>query len=168
MSGLDDVRAYVVRPACMRLGMWSIAAEHLVLGTGLTESQYKFLDQTTPGVGPAYGPWQMEKATHDDLWVNYIAFQPSALRTVVLAISGETRDSEDVPRAYIPPITTLHWNLLYGAAMCRLHYRRVRATIPAAEDYVGMAGYWKEHYNTVRGRGTIVKALPFFRQVCSL
>lgn len=161
MSGLDDVREYVVRPACMRLGMWTEAAENLVLGTGLTESQYAHLDQTTTGPGPAFGPWQMEKPTHDDLWANYLPGQPSGLRDCLLDIAGLRGAS-----VRFPPITTLHWNLLYGAAMCRLHYRRNRSPLPAADDAAGMAAYWKQYYNTPVGRGTIAKALPYFRQVC--
>jgi len=166
MSGLDDVREYVVKPALARLGMWSAAAEQLVVGTGLVESQYQHLDQTTPGAGPAYGPWQMERLTHDDIWVNYLPGQASAMRDMLLMMSGVARDPKTVPRSYIPPITTLHWNLMYGAAMCRVHYRRVPAKLPDADDVLAMAAYWKQWYNTPAGKGTIAKAIPYFRQVC--
>ena len=164
MSGLDDVREYVVKPALARLGMWSAAAEQLVVGTGLVESQYQHLDQTTPGAGPAYGPWQMERLTHDDIWVNYLPGQPSALRDELLSIAGLR--GQPVRSRDIPAITTLHWNLMYGAAMCRVFYRRVRAPLPDVDDVLAMAAYWKQWYNTPAGKGTIAKAIPYFRQVC--
>jgi hypothetical protein len=157
---LEDIRDFVVRPALERIGLPALNREQLVLGTGNVESQYRFLDQTTPGPGPAYGMWQMEKLTHDDLWVNFLPSQPT-LRDALHEIAGS-------PRAVIPPITTLHWNLIYSAAMCAVHYRRVRAALPAAGDYAAMAAYWKQWYNTPKGKGTVEKALPFFKEACKL
>lgn len=157
---LDDICEYVVRPALLRVGLVALNREQLVVGTGNTESQYVHLDQTTPGPGPAYGPWQMEKATHDDLWSNYLAYQPSALRDAMLQIAGVKYGP--------PPVETLHWNLMYGAAMCAVHYRRVRAPLPEAGDYEAMAAYWKRWYNTPLGRGTTAKAIPFFKEACEL
>lgn len=160
---VTDVREFVVRPSQQRLGLWSQTSENLVVGTGLTESGgFTYLDQMTPGPGPAYGLWQMEKATHDDLWINYLPGQPSALRDVLLEIAGSRN-----PRM-IPPITTLHWNLMYAAAMCRIHYKRVRASLPVADDFADMAAYWKQWYNTPLGKGTIEKALPYFKQAVQL
>lgn len=160
MMNLDNMREFVIEPALVRLGWQARNRMQLVLGTGLIESGYIYLDQTTPGPGPAYGPWQMEKATHDDLWRNYINFQPSALRDVLLTISGEKYGP--------PPITVLHWNLMYGAAMCAVHYRRVKAALPEAGDFEGMSRYWKQWYNTPLGKGSVEKALPAFKRICEL
>ena len=41
----------------------------------------------------------------------------------------------------------------YAAAMARVRYLRVPASIPS--DGRGMARYWKTHYNTVLGAGKI-------------
>jgi hypothetical protein len=155
---LENMRVYVVRPACQRIGLWSQSAENIVLGTGLTESGYAYLDQTIGGPGPGFGFWQMEKATHDDLWTNYLPGQPGALRDTLLQMAGH------FPLKF-PPVQVLHWNLLYAAAMCRIHYKRVRELLPAAGDYVAMAAYWKRWYNTPAGKGTVEKATPFFKQV---
>jgi hypothetical protein len=51
--------------------------------------------------------------------------------------------------------------------MCRLHYRRVAEPLPAAKDTEAMAAYWKAHYNTPLGKGTVEKALPRFIVACS-
>lgn len=151
-----DVRVYVVRPALQRIGLWSQAAENLVFGTGLVETQYNYLDQTTPGAGPAYGPWQMEEATHRDLWQSFLEYK-SDLRDTLLRMAG-------FGVVTIPPVEALHGNLFYGAAMCRVHYYRVSSPLPDVRDAAGMAGYWKQHYNTSSGAGTIGRALPFFQQ----
>lgn len=159
MVNLGQLRDYVVRPALIVLEPWvphSQASENLVFGTGLTESGYQFIDQTTPGPGPAYGFWQMEEATHRDLWANWIMYQPIGLQEMLLTMAGCKRG--------IPAIATLHGNLFYAAAMCRIHYRRVKEKLPAENDATGLAGYWKRYYNTAAGAGTIAKALPFFRQ----
>jgi hypothetical protein len=39
--------------------------------------------------------------------------------------------------------------------MCRIHYLRVPEVLPAANDWPGFAAYWKNHYNTWLGAGTV-------------
>lgn len=160
MLSLADIREFVIVPAHMRTGLRGENRVQLTLGTGLVESGYRFLDQTTPGPGPAYGLWQMEEPTHNDLWANYINFQPTALRSSLLEMAG----SKYAP----PPITVLHWNLMYAAAMCSVHYRRAPEVLPEAGDAEGMAAYWKRWYNTPAGKGSVEKAIPFFKQVMAL
>jgi len=154
---LGQLREYVLRPSLLRIGRWSQAAENLVFGTGLVESGYVFLDQTTRGPGPAYGFWQMEEPTHFDLWTNFLPGQPSALREVMMTMAGHGSSLS-------PPVETLHGNLFYAAAMCRVQYLRARPPLPAADDFAGMAAYWKQFYNTPKGAGTIERAIPYFRQ----
>jgi len=36
-----------------------------------------------------------------------------------------------------------------------LHYRRVPAALPKVDNLSHQAKYWKAHYNTVKGKGTI-------------
>lgn len=151
-----QIRDYVIRPALQRSGLWSKAGEQLVFGTGLVESGYNWLDQMTPGPGPAYGPWQMEEATHDDLWLNFLAYKTD-LNDALVRMAGFGLVTK-------PPVIALHGNLFYGAAMCRAHYQRVKARLPDAGDAPAMAAYWKNHYNTPLGKGTLEKAIPYFRQ----
>ena len=49
----------------------------------------------------------------------------------------------------------LETNDLYACAMCRIHYQRVREPLPDADDLEGQAAYWKAHYNTPLGAGTV-------------
>lgn len=158
MYGLDvrQVRDYVVRPVLEDLGVWSLPAEALVLGTAAQESQFVNLHQV--GGGPALGLWQMEPATFDDLFVSYLAFRPGLDRTVRALISAANAAGR-------PPLALeLAWNLRLGAAMCRLHYLRAPFELPVVGDVAGMARAWKEFYNTPGGAGTADEFVNNYRR----
>lgn len=63
----------VIRPTLQKLGLYSAAAEQLVVGTIFVESRAKYLKQI--GNGPALSIVEMEPATHDDIWQNYLAYR---------------------------------------------------------------------------------------------
>ena len=48
-------------------------------------------------------------------------------------------------------------NLMYGAAICRLCYYRKPDALPEAGDIEAQAAFWKQHYNTPLGKGTVSK-----------
>jgi hypothetical protein len=146
---LDQFRLDVVRPSLQKLKLWAPNAENLVIGTCMTESLLKYLRQK--GNGPAYGLPQMEPRTHDDIWANYLAYQPE-LRALLNSNGSDP--------------TRLIWDLRYAVQMCRVHYRRAPNAIPEAKDAKGMAELWKRVYNTYLGAGTAEKALPYFRKAC--
>lgn len=152
---IDQLRVEVIRPVLTYLGLHSVAAEQLVLGTALTESLAGYIKQL--GNGPALGLWQMEPATHDDIFNNYLAFH-SDLREKV---------TDFATRSLVTcGARELIGNLFYGAAMCRVHYRRVREALPAAGDTHGLAQYWKTYYNTALGAGDVQHALQHFEVAC--
>ena len=129
----------VIRPTLKRLGLWSTAAEELVLGTGIQESGLQYLQQL--GGGPASGIWQMERATHDDIWTNFLHYR--------------TKLGLNVLGPYAKPDhTRLVWDLAYACALCRVHYLRSPSVLPSAGDIVGQAAFWKRWYNTPLGKGT--------------
>ena len=120
---------------------YSLHAENLVLGTAAQESAYgKYAVQI--GGGPARGKFQMEEATHNDIWKNFLKYKPR-LAKLVLSISGLTE----------PDFNALEKNDIYACAMCRVHYFRVKEPIPTTLN--GYAYYWKQYYNTHEGKGTI-------------
>lgn len=134
----------VIEPVLEHLGLDSPAATELVLNTAKAESEMEYLRQL--GGGPALGIYQMEPATHDDLWENFLRFprwKDLARRVQSLAINKGTPDSQQ-----------LIGNLYYATAMCRVHYYRVPDALPPAGDLAAQAAYWKRHYNTHLGRGT--------------
>ena len=130
---------HVIVPALNYTSTYSKSAVELLLGTAIQESRLRYLKQL--GRGPALGVFQMEPRTHDDIWENYLRYKmPLAEKIAHLAHERHAN--------------SLKTDLLYAAAMCRAHYLRVPAALPAAGDFEGQAAYWKEHYNTYLGAGT--------------
>lgn len=116
------------------------------MGTAAAESRLQYLAQIG---GPALGLWQMEPATHSDCWRSYLDYRKDLAGRVMLAAGRGT----STPRQ--PPDDWLVFNLRYAAAICRVHYLRVPHPLPAADDVEGLARYWKAHYNTALGAGTV-------------
>lgn len=146
----------VVRPVVAHLDLDGTQnGERLVLGTALVESHAGYLKQL--GKGPALGLWQMEPATHDDIWDNFLKHD-AKLSAKVFALGTSVSLTQGA--------NELVGNLYYAAALCRVHYRRFKAPIPA--DSAGLAAYWKRWYNTPKGAGTAELALPHFQAACEL
>ncbi|MGB4107783.1 MAG: hypothetical protein WBK55_08315 [Alphaproteobacteria bacterium] len=159
MNGLDlkQFRDYIVDPTLNRIGLYSQAASRLVVATALAESGLRFLDQVDKNgrLGPAYGLFQMERITHDDIWDNFLRHD--------LSLAARVRH---LTMINMELVQQLHGNHFYAAAMCRVHYFRIKSRLPEADDIDGLAAYWKKYYNTPLGKGTIdgfkAKAAPAF------
>lgn len=135
-------RRLVVRPVLEHLGLWSLAAERLLIGTALVESRLIYLEQLP--AGPALGVFQMEPGTNLDIWQHYLAFRPARAAKVWAFAGGVlAREREMIG------------NLNYATAMARIHYLRVPHPLPDAEDFDGLGAYWKNYYNTVAGKGSV-------------
>ena len=139
MLDVEQFRKIVIVPALRMTKTYSQAAEELLLGTALQESRLTYLKQL--GTGPAVGVFQMEPATHNDIWANFLAYNPVLAKAV-----GKL--------THRPTAQSMATDLLYAAAMCRVHYLRVKEKLPAEGDIYGQAEYWKQYYNTHLGSGT--------------
>ena len=122
----------------------SEAAVELLVGTALHESG-GLRWRTQLSGGPARGLFQMERATHDDIWINYLAYRPPL--------------SDAIKTAFTPAGGNLEFEQIthddgYAALMARLKYVRVPAALPVAGNLRGQAEYWKTYYNTHLGKGT--------------
>jgi len=146
---LLQLKDLVVKPVLKGLGMYSVAAEQLVIGTICQESRGVYLKQL--GGGPALGICQMEPNTHKDIWLNYLKYQRDIVKDLSGLISGAAEDVCAV--AGYPDHDELISNLKYAIAMCRVHYWRKPNALPKANDINGLASYWKQFYNTVKGAG---------------
>jgi hypothetical protein len=140
---IDDLRELVVRPTLDALHMGGETAENLILGTGLVESGFRHLRQIC---GPALGFYQCEPATFRDI-LRYLDRRPEIMRRLCPFTAG----------SWPPDVSELVWNLKFATAICRIHYWRKPGTIP--DDLKGQGRYWKSHYNTALGRGTVEKYL---------
>ncbi|QDP58373.1 MAG: hypothetical protein Unbinned664contig1000_54 [Prokaryotic dsDNA virus sp.] len=143
MINPKQLRINVIRPVLQSIGLWSQAAENLLLGTAAQESGMgQYLVQL--GNGPARGIFQMEPATLEDIEINYLGYR-NDLRNKVNGFAFPALTHED----------NLTCNLAFAAVMCRVHYLRKPGALPDANDIPGMAGYWKLHYNTPLGKGSV-------------
>lgn len=149
------LRRYVIEPVLDYLDLKSEAAIRLLLGTAAQESRLgKYLHQV--GGGPARGIYQMEPATHDDLWHSYLSNKVrEGLRARVQYLRVGAFEHAD----------QMEGNLYYATAMARIHYLRIRAALPDAEDLDGLAAYWKRYYNTTLGAGTTAEFLSNYRNL---
>ena len=148
----NQMLAAVIRPALEKLSLWSLSAEELVLGTAIVESGLTYLKQH--GDGPALGLWQVEPATHDDLYTNFLNYRPE-LGSKLMQLRAPNLSMDE----------NLATNLMYGAAVCRLCYYRKPDALPEAGDIEGQASFWKQHYNTIFGKGTVSKYVYKVEQV---
>jgi hypothetical protein len=147
MINIDQFRNLIVRPTLEYMGLHSPAAEELLMGTAAQESGFVHIHQL--GQGPALGLFQMEPATHDDIWNNYLRYQHDLAGKARDLVGAAHRDMDAVKAE------AMIGNLDYACAMCRIHYRRVKAALPGANDIDALGSYWKQHYNTTQGRGTV-------------
>lgn len=159
-----QLRRHIVRPTLQKLGLWSEVAENLVVGTAAHESGgFRFLDQITSTeasdekLGPAFGLYQIEPATMDDMWDSGFLRDPRHRRygeAAVMFLATSPSRAEQ-----------LATNLCWATAICRLRYYRAQPPLPAdPNDLDGIAGYWKAHYNTAAGKGTTKEFADDYRR----
>ena len=87
MIDVKQFRANIIEPALTVLELDSVAAQELLLGTAVQESRITYLRQL--GNGPALGLFQMEPATHNDIWDNFLEYKPE--------LAKKTRVQEHCP-----------------------------------------------------------------------
>lgn len=125
-----------------RAGLGGPEAVELLMLTAAAESAGgRYLRQIG---GPALGIFQMEPDTERDIWLNWLGRRPE-----LAGLVGRHRSLSGID---------LQANLAYQILMARCHYLRVPDALPAASDVAGMAAYWKEHWNTWKGRGEMSAA----------
>ncbi|QNT79281.1 hypothetical protein [Entomobacter blattae] len=147
--GLDvgQLKHVIITPALKSLGLDGEAAVNLVTGTALAESHARYVQQIN---GPALGLWQMEPATHKDIWQNYLHYKPDLVAKLTFIMNGQERESQ------------LMHNLAYGAALCRILYLRSKEPLPDAKDAVALSAYHKQVYNTQLGKANPQTNIPHF------
>ena len=150
-----DVLDLIIVPVLKHMDLDSKAARQLILGTAIMESQLVYLRQL--GNGPAIGLWQMEPATHDDIWKNYLLYRPDWIECLKFYdLRGQGKAENMVG------------NLYYACAMARMHYFRVPQKLPEQDDAFALAAYWKRYYNSYKGAGTIDGAVLAFEQAIQI
>lgn len=145
MINLDQARELIIQPSLVAIGMWSQAAENLLIGTMLIESQGGTYVKQYP-TGPALGPYQHEPATliDDFKWLRWPE-NKDLKRLVMLSAHG----------IGFPDPSELIYNWRWATIMCRIHYWRADPPLPHEDDIKGLGEYWKEFWNTPLGKGRV-------------
>lgn len=132
---------FIIKPTLDQLGLDQPGASFLLLGTALVETNLQHVRQI--GGGPALGVYQMEPATHTDIWENWFPRHMDLARAVTgLAANWPCGAMQMVP------------NLQYATAMARCLYRRRPEPLPGEFDIPAMALYWKRYWNTFQPEQT--------------
>lgn len=130
----------------------SIAAVELLMLTAAHESHLgSYLEQVNGG--HALGVFQIEKETYGDLYYNYLRFRPYTSEQISKYRSQNMKSETD-----------LKGNILYQVAIARLLYWRISEPLPRFNDINGLAVYWKTHWNTNKGKGTVEKAVADYKR----
>lgn len=141
---------YIIKPTheCMGGNYESKEANFLSLCTAAIESNCGYYIKQVNG--PALGIWQMEPATHDDIWNNSDALNDSEFKTLI--------DS------FIPTLSfeSLIEAPVYACAMARLKYSMNPNPLPKLTgdkdlDCINFFEYYKRVYNTELGASTYQK-----------
>lgn len=145
----SQLKKHIIWPVLEDLGLDSESAVELLVLTAATESHMgKYIKQVR---GPACGIYQMENATHDDIWANFLNYKSDlASRVRKWDLTG----SFPYDNTY-----QLVGNLYYATAMARVLYLRFDEPLPKHDDIEGLAKYWKKYWNTPLGAGTVEKAV---------
>lgn len=123
-------------------------AKMLLLGTACAESQLTYLSQLNSNITKGF--YQMEPATYDEL-VAYCKRKGRDFHDKVAYCIYQT------PLEEMPHSTQLIYNLRLQTIFARLRYWWVPEPIPTAPQ--AHAAYWKAHYNTAAGKGTVAHYL---------
>jgi len=125
-------------------------ASMLSLATAAIESKCGYYIKQVKG--PALGPWQMEPATHDDIWLNCDAIQSDGssksqhLNVLIQSLGVFMNGDEDLA---ISP--------MYACAMARLKYSMDKEPLPDCDNIRAVFDYYKRIYNTPAGASTYEK-----------
>ncbi len=146
---LFQLYTFIIKPTLAHMGprYEGETAERLLLGTIAHESKGVHLDQRLSAkddvLGPAIGIYQIEPATHDDLWDNFLLFRSKLGSKIQNLLAGwPDRD------------TQLAANLSYATAIARALYYRQPDKLPKPTDEDGIWWYYKRYWNSIHGAAT--------------
>jgi len=140
----------VIMPVLQAMGMGGVAAEKMLLMTAAHESMgFRYRKQLG---GPALSYFQIEPATLDDLYSNYLAFRPHRQAMVDAFLPSDMTHLE-----------ALEHDDRYACAVARMIFARVAEALPDAADEPALATYAKRYWNTPAGKATAAKYLADFR-----
>jgi hypothetical protein len=139
-----DLLECIIRPVLQELRLGGSVAELLVLGTAAQESELGL--RLRQAHGPAVGLYQIESATAQEIFTRY----PYAIRPWLMP--GFSYLEQLVGNPYL------------GTAVCRMIYYRVQEPLPDRASLTALGVYWKAHYNTPAGAGTVAQFIANYHR----
>jgi len=131
----------VINPTLKEMDLYSPAEAQLLLGTAIQESLLIYRKQLESGRALSY--YQIEPATHNDIWENYLKYKPELAAKLIKLMSSPDADK----------LHELQYNDRYATGIARVYYLRKRKSTPSLNDISAIAGFWKDNYNTEGGKG---------------
>lgn len=150
MLDAEQLRTLVIKPALTDLNLYSEEATELLIFTCAAESEGgTYIHQIN---GPALGIYQMEPATYNDIWANFIIFKQNLKLQLLHNFNAPT----------MPDEYRLIYDLRFATAMARIHYLRFPEPLPFLTDDEALWSYYRAHYNTVKGKADREKAISAY------
>lgn len=145
----------IVIEVCNVLGHGSNAmAVDLMLETAAQETHCGQLRDPTPN-GAGRGIFQIDPIAFNDIC------QRARPADVTAVFNNFGIDIKSIRH------DALDYSPLVAAVFCRLFYKLIPEAIPAT--LIGRAEYWKKHYNTVKGKGSVgeyINNASIYASVC--
>ena len=136
----------IIQPTLNQLGMYSVAAEKLLLGTAALHSSFNPLL-----VSKGLGLYQISPAQHRKVWDTYLAFRPE--------LASKVRGFASQHQFLAAPDDELICNLAYGTAIAWMIYMMAGQPLPDAEDEASLLHYWQSVHGDNFGES--VNCTPF-------
>lgn len=150
----EQFRDYLVEPVLRGLEMYSDAAAELMMMTAAHESHLGYY-LAQAGGGPACGAFQIEPATARDILGRYLITRPDIAERVRPPLGVDDLSALAQPDRVAELRIYLICDLHFQASIARIKYWMSPDPLPAADDVVGLAEYYKKHYNTVEGAADV-------------
>jgi hypothetical protein len=151
MIDVKQFKEFIITPALSMLQKYSDDAVELLLFTCAAESNGgTYVHQVG---GPALGIYQMEPATHQDIWVNYI--YGSGSLSSIINLNFNVNGKIDAGR--------MIYDLQYATIMARLHYSRFPEPLPDRNDVNAIFDYYKKYFNTPKGKATKAESIKKYK-----
>ena len=135
MIDIIQLREELIRPTLQSIRLWSLSAENLLVGTGLVESNFKYIKQKG---GIALSFWQIEPATYT--YLTHRVTHDREIRAVIL----NALDAVEIPTDE----NQLLGNMTLAIIVARLKYWYIPENLPEHDDIEGLSRYWGKYYQT--------------------
>jgi len=138
-----------IRKTLTPLGLHSKKAESMLVYIMASESLGgKYRRQK--GGGPALSVYQIERATHDDIWKNFLKNNKKLANKILNLLPASER--KKVKEGGVPSAENLVNNDEYATAMAGAFLKRTKAELPDEGDEAATWNFYKKYWNTRYGK----------------